>query len=127
MSHITESLCHPLKSRIEHIIALESPATVLYSVMSLIRYYRSIFTDIIPESVLVNDLNDLLDLSEKSFNTRLQRETRMALGERAEPPGQDLIPAASVSRLLTFLNDILSVALIVTGEDREKDIQRVNF
>ncbi|KAK0177613.1 hypothetical protein PV328_001649 [Microctonus aethiopoides] len=125
LSHITESLCHPLKSRIEHIIALESPATVLYSVMSLIRYYRSIFTGIIPDSVLVNDLSDLLDLSEKSFNTRLQRETRMALGERAEPPGQDLIPAASVSRLLTFLNDILSVALIVTGEDREKDIQRI--
>lgn len=93
--------------------------------MSLIRYYRNILIDIIPDSVLVNDLSELLDLSEKGFNARLQRETRMALGEHAEPPGQDLIPAASVSRLLTLLNDILSVALIVTGDDREKDIHKV--
>ncbi|XP_011314204.1 conserved oligomeric Golgi complex subunit 6 [Fopius arisanus] len=125
LGNITEGLCHPLKSRIEHILDVEAPATVLYSVMSLIRYYLAILSDIIPDSVLVNTLSELLELSERSFNARLQKETRTALGDRAEPPGQDLVPAASVSRLLGLLSDVLSVALIVTGEDREKDIQRI--
>ncbi|XP_063986387.1 conserved oligomeric Golgi complex subunit 6 [Diachasmimorpha longicaudata] len=125
LGNITEGLCHPLKSRIEHLLDFEAPATVLYSVMSLIRYYLGILSDIIPESVLVNTLSELLELSERSFNARLQKETRTALGDRAEPPGQDLVPAVSVSRLLGLLSDVLSVALIVTGDDREKDIQRI--
>lgn len=127
LGNITEGLCHPFKSRIEHILTIDAPATVHYSVMSLIRYYLGIFSKIIAESVLVQDLIILLDMSEKSFSARLQLETRTALGERAEPPGQDLVPAASVSRLLTLVNHILSVALIVTGEDRANDIQRVNI
>lgn len=93
--------------------------------MSLIRYYLGILADIIPESVLVSTLSELLELSERSFSARLLKETRTALGDRAEPPGQDLVPAVSVSRLLGLLSDVLSVALIVTGDDREKDIQRV--
>lgn len=125
IGNITEGLCYPLKSRIEHILAVEAPATVLYSVMSLIRYYLGVLTIVIPNSILVDNLNELLQLSEKSFNSRLTLETRSALGERAEPPGQELAPAASVNRLLTLLNDVLSVALIVTGEDREKDIQKI--
>ncbi|XP_034941997.1 conserved oligomeric Golgi complex subunit 6 [Chelonus insularis] len=125
LGNITEGLCHPLKSRIEHILDVEAPATVLYSIMSLIRYYLEIFKDIVPDSVLVKDLNELLELNEKSFNARLQKETKLTLGERPEPPGQDLVPAASVSRLLALLNDVLSVALIVSGEEREKDINRI--
>lgn len=125
LGHITEGLCYPLRSRIEHILAVEAPATVLYSVMSLIRYYLEVFINVIPDSILINNLKELLQLSEKSFYSRLTLETRSALGERAEPPGQDLAPAASVNRLLILLNDVLSVALIVTGEDREKDIQKI--
>lgn len=123
LSNITEGLCHPLKSRIEHVISTEAPATVLYSVTTLIRFYRAITEQVIPDSVLDQTLSDLLALSEKSFLSRLQRETRIALGERAEPPGSDLIPAPSVSRLLSLLNEILSVASI--AEDREKDMLQV--
>lgn len=123
LSNITEGLCHPLKSRIEHVIAAEAPATVLYSVTTLIRFYRAITEQVIPDSVLDQTLADLLISSEKSFLSRLQRETRIALGERAEPPGSDLVPAPSVSRLLSLLNEILSVASI--AEDREKDMLQV--
>lgn len=123
LSNITEGLCHPLKSRIEHVISTEAPATVLYSVTTLIRFYRAITEQVIPDSILDQTLLDLLALSEKSFLSRLQRETRIALGERAEPPGSDLIPAPSVSRLLSLLNEILSVASI--AEDREKDMLQV--
>lgn len=123
LSNITEGLCHPLKSRIEHVISTEAPATVLYSVTTLIRFYRAIIKQVVPDSVLDQTLSDLLTLSEKSFLSRLQRETRIALGERAEPPGSDLIPAPSVSRLLSLLNEILSVASI--AEDREKDMLQV--
>lgn len=125
LSNITESLCHPLKSRIEHIISTEAPATVLYSVTTLIRFYRAITEQVIPDSVLDLTLSDLLAQSEKSFLSRLQRETRIALGERAEPPGNDLVPAPSVSRLLSLLNEILSVASI--AEDREKDMLQVHL
>ncbi|XP_014482333.1 PREDICTED: conserved oligomeric Golgi complex subunit 6 isoform X2 [Dinoponera quadriceps] len=123
LSNITESLCHPLKSRIEHVISTEAPATVLYSVTTLIRFYRAITEQVIPDSVLDLTLFDLLTQSEKSFLSRLQRETRIALGERAEPPGNDLVPAPSVSRLLSLLNEILSVASI--AEDREKDMLQI--
>lgn len=68
-------------------------------------------------------MDDLLNSSEKSFLSRLQKETRIALGERAEPPGNDLIPAPSVSRLLSLLNEILSVVSV--AEDREKDMLQV--
>lgn len=103
---------------------MEAPATVLYSVTTLIRFYRAIIQQVIPDSVLDSTLYDLLVLSEKSFLSRLQRETRTALGERAEPPGNDLVPAPSVSRLLYLLNEILSVASI--AEDREKDMLQVS-
>ncbi|XP_001599436.1 conserved oligomeric Golgi complex subunit 6 [Nasonia vitripennis] len=123
LSNITEGLCHPLKSRIEHIVAVEAPSTVLYSVTTLIRFYRATLKPVIHDSVLDVMFGDLLELSEKSFVSRLQRETRMALGERAEPPGTDLVPAPSVSRLLSLLNEVLSVASI--AEDREKDMLQI--
>ncbi|OXU30760.1 hypothetical protein TSAR_013226 [Trichomalopsis sarcophagae] len=123
LSNITEGLCHPLKSRIEHIVAVEAPSTVLYSVTTLIRFYRATLKPVIHDSVLDAMFGDLLELSEKSFVSRLQRETRMALGERAEPPDTDLIPAPSVSRLLSLLNEVLSVASI--AEDREKDMLQI--
>lgn len=123
LSNITEGLCHPLKSRIEHVISMDAPATVLYSVTTLLRFYCAIIQHVVPDSTLDSTLADLLILSEKSFLSRLQKETRIALGERAEPPGNDLIPAPSVSRLLSLLNEILSVASI--AEDREKDMLQV--
>ena len=104
-------------------MAVDAPATVLYSVMTLIRFYRATLNAVIYESVLDVSLGDLLELSEKSFVSRLQRETRVALGEKAEPPGTDLVPAPSVSRLLSLLNEVLSVASI--AEDREKDMLQV--
>ncbi|CAK9802861.1 Conserved oligomeric Golgi complex subunit 6 [Anthophora plagiata] len=123
LSNITEGLCHPLKSRIENVVSVDAPATVLYSITTLLRFYRAIIQQVIPDSTLDSTLADLLILSEKSFLSRLQRETRIALGDRAEPPGNDLLPAPSVSRLLSLLNEILSVASIADG--REKDMLQI--
>jgi hypothetical protein len=125
LSNITEGLCHPLRSRIEHIVAVEAPSTVLYSVTTIIRFYQATLKSVIQNSVLDLIFSDLLELSEKSFISRLQRETRMALGERAEPPSTDLVPAPSVSRLLLLLNEVLSVASI--ADDRRKDMLQVHY
>ncbi|OAD55396.1 Conserved oligomeric Golgi complex subunit 6 [Eufriesea mexicana] len=123
LSNITEGLCHPLKSGIENVISVDAPATTLYSITTLLRFYQMIIQHVVPGSTLDSTLTDLLTLSEKSFLSRLQKETRIALGERAEPPGNDLVPAPSVSRLLSLLNEILSVASIT--EDREKDMLQI--
>ncbi|XP_066592329.1 conserved oligomeric Golgi complex subunit 6 [Prorops nasuta] len=123
LNNITEGLCHPLQSRIENVVMTDAPATVLYSVATLIRFYKAIIQQVIPDSILGSTLADLLLLSEKSFLSRLQRETRIALGDRAEPPGNDLVPAPSVSRLLSLLNEILSVASI--ADDRERDMLQI--
>lgn len=123
LSNITEGLCHPLKSRIENVISTDAPAAILYSITTLLRFYQMIIQQVIPDSILDSTLKDLLILSEKSFLSRLQKQTRIALGERVEPPGNDLVPAPSVSRLLSLLNEILSVASI--AEDREKDMLQV--
>ncbi|XP_061937282.1 conserved oligomeric Golgi complex subunit 6 isoform X2 [Apis cerana] len=109
LSNITDGLCHPLKSRIENVISIDIPAALLYSITTLLRFYHMIIQQVIPDSTLDSTLTDLLTLSEKSFLNRLQKETRIALGERAESPGNDLVPAPSVSRLLSLLNEILSV------------------
>lgn len=42
LSNITEGVCHPLKVRVEHILAGEAGATVLYSVTNLIRFYLQV-------------------------------------------------------------------------------------
>lgn len=123
LGNITEGLCRPLQGRIEHILAVEMPATVFYSVTILIRFYRAIIEQVIPHSALDDTLRNLLELSEKRFMIRLQRETRMILGEHAEPPGTDLVPAPSVSGLLSLLNKVLSVASIAEG--REKDMVHI--
>ncbi|KAG9435620.1 Conserved oligomeric Golgi complex subunit 6 [Apis mellifera carnica] len=123
LSNITDGLCHPLKSRIENVISVDIPAALLYSITTLLRFYHMIIQQVIPDSTLDSTLTDLLTLSEKSFLNRLQKETRIALGERAEPPGNDLVPAPSVSRLLSLLNEILSVVSI--AEDREKDMLQI--
>lgn len=42
LSNITEGVCHPLKVRVEHILAADTPATVLYSIANLIRFYKQV-------------------------------------------------------------------------------------
>jgi len=125
LNNITEGLCYPLTSKIEHVISSEAPATVLYYVTTLIRFYRAITEQLIPNSVLDQTLTNLVGLSGKSFLSRLHKETRIALGEHAEPSGSDLMPAPSVSRLLSLMNEILSVTSI--AENREKDMLQACF
>jgi hypothetical protein len=42
LSNITEGVCHPLKVRVEHILAVDVGATVLYSITSLVRFYQQV-------------------------------------------------------------------------------------
>ena len=42
LSNITEGVCHPLKVRLEHILALDAGATVLYSITNLVRFYQQV-------------------------------------------------------------------------------------
>ncbi|XP_012285041.1 conserved oligomeric Golgi complex subunit 6 [Orussus abietinus] len=123
LGNITEGLCYPLKSRIEHTLAGDMPVTVLYSVTTLIRFYRAILSQIVPGSILDITLGDLLDLSEKSFYMKLQSEIRSAIGEHSEPPNTDLNPATSVYNLLCILEEVLSVASIAEG--RENDMVQI--
>ena len=42
LSNITEGVCHPLKVRVEHILAVDAGATVLYSITNLVRFYQQV-------------------------------------------------------------------------------------
>jgi hypothetical protein len=42
LSNVTEGVCHPLKVRVEHILAADAGATVLYSITSLIHFYQQV-------------------------------------------------------------------------------------
>jgi hypothetical protein len=42
LSNITEGVCHPLKVRVEHILAVDAGATVLYSISNLVRFYQQV-------------------------------------------------------------------------------------
>lgn len=42
LSNITEGVCHPLKVQLEHILAVDAGATVLYSITSLVHFYQQV-------------------------------------------------------------------------------------
>lgn len=42
LSNITEGVYHPLKVRVEHILAVDAGATVLYSITNLVRFYQQV-------------------------------------------------------------------------------------
>lgn len=76
-----------------------------------------------PDSCLAATLTELDSNSEKAFLSTLQAQVRQQLLERVEAPPTDLSPSPGIPHLLSLLREIISVASVTEG--REKDINKV--
>ncbi|XP_069686337.1 conserved oligomeric Golgi complex subunit 6 [Periplaneta americana] len=123
LSNITEGVCHPLKVRVEHIMATDAGATVLYSVTNLVRFYHQVIGQVVPGSLLQTTLEELQELSQQTFLLALQSQVRQQLNERIETPPSDLSPSPGVSQLLNLLREVLSVGSVAEG--RQQDLVKI--
>ncbi|XP_071443578.1 conserved oligomeric Golgi complex subunit 6 [Hetaerina americana] len=122
LSNITEGVCHPLKVRVEHIMAAAAGPVVLFAVASLLRYYLDVLKQVIPGSLLEITLNDLHQLGMQTFLTSLKGAVNQ-LCDKIEPPPPDLSPPPGLGHALAMLKDVLSVTSV--GEDRKNDLLKI--
>ncbi|XP_057652792.1 conserved oligomeric Golgi complex subunit 6 [Diorhabda carinulata] len=119
---ICEGVCQPLKMRVDKILNVPSPASVLYSVVNLLRYYKKCICKIVNKGAIFETLTELQENSEKCFLTSLQKQVDSKL-VRVEAPPRDLSPTEAITNLLALLRDILSTANM--SEGREMDMIKI--
>ncbi|XP_018574579.1 conserved oligomeric Golgi complex subunit 6 isoform X2 [Anoplophora glabripennis] len=123
---ICDGICHPLKIRIEKVLNVPTPATVLHSVVNLLRYYKKCICKIVSKGSLEKTLLDLQNLCEQVFFTTLQQEVNNAL-IKVETPLRDLSPTPVVNNLLALLRDLLSTANMSEGRENDMKKGRLSF
>ncbi|XP_026678602.1 conserved oligomeric Golgi complex subunit 6-like [Diaphorina citri] len=126
LANISEGVTNPLRVRIEKILTSNTSPIALYTVTSLLRFYRKTIGGVIPSSSLDKTLIELVETSEGVFVNTLQRMVRVKILEKVEAPGPDLIPSPGVTHLLNLLREMLSAAQHYEDEtDRQSDTLRV--
>ncbi|KAH8307738.1 hypothetical protein KR044_011752 [Drosophila immigrans] len=129
LGYIADGVCHPLKVRVETILSSEQDTIVLFTISNLLRFYQQIMRQVVQGGTLEQCLIDLQQSSEQIYLNALAAQVRSVLQRPAgtslalEPPQRDLVPPASVARLLNILKEILSVATMVDG--RQADITKI--
>ncbi|GLG95253.1 Conserved oligomeric Golgi complex subunit 6 [Gryllus bimaculatus] len=132
LSNITEGVCHPMKVRIEHILASEMKPTVLYGITNLVRFYHQVIGQVVSGGTLITTLEDLQELSQSTFLSVLELEVKQHLGVQVDgttvspsnlTPPTDLAPPPAIARLLGILKEVLAVANVAEG--RAEDLTKV--
>ncbi|KAH8370247.1 hypothetical protein KR093_002756 [Drosophila rubida] len=129
LGYIADGVCHPLKVRVETILSSEQDTIILFTISNLLRFYQQIMKQVVQGGTLEQCLIDLQQSSEQIYLNALAAQVRSVLQRPAgtslalEPPQRDLVPPASVARLLNILKEILSVATMVDG--RQADITKI--
>nr|CAG4650862.1 EOG090X03SX [Simocephalus serrulatus] len=115
LSNITEGVCRPLRLRLEQVISPDIGPAVLHTLSGLIRFYLNTIGEVVPNSALIETLNDIFDQCHHTFLTSLESHVNRLL-ERIQPPSQDLSPSVGVNQLLNLLRDVLSGGHIVDAQ-----------
>uniref|UniRef100_A0A2M4BHF4 Conserved oligomeric Golgi complex subunit 6 n=2 Tax=Anopheles marajoara TaxID=58244 RepID=A0A2M4BHF4_9DIPT len=125
MVNVSDGVCHPLRVRVETILNAEKDTVVLYSIFNLIKFYQNMINGIVKGGQLEQCMADLQIFSETTYLNSLTFQVKQLLqgpNENRiglEPPQTDLVPSASVGRLLNLLKEILSVASMVAGSQTD--------
>ncbi|XP_050303106.1 conserved oligomeric Golgi complex subunit 6 [Anthonomus grandis grandis] len=122
LANICEGVCQPLKIRVEKILGVPNQATILYSIVNMLRYYKKCINKLVNQGQLEETLSDLLLKSEKSFLDSLKQQINSLL-VRVESPPRDLSPTTAITHLLNILRDMLSTASM--SEGREIDMVKI--
>ncbi|XP_023022875.2 conserved oligomeric Golgi complex subunit 6 isoform X1 [Leptinotarsa decemlineata] len=119
---ICEGICQPLKMRIEKILIVPTQASILYSIVNLLRYYKKCICKLVGTGLVEETLTDLQERSEKAFFSTLQQQVDKKL-VRVEAPPRDLSPTLAITNLLATLRDMLSTSNM--SEGREGDMMKI--
>ncbi|KAB7496595.1 Conserved oligomeric Golgi complex subunit 6 [Armadillidium nasatum] len=131
ISGVSESVCRPLKTRIEQVIVSEQgkgdpvggkKAVHLYKISSLLHFYMSTIKQVTGKGLLVSTLEELHQLSYKMFISSLQNQVTHAC-DRVEPPGETLAPSAGVAKTLSLLTEIVTAATV--SDDAHQDFKQI--
>ncbi|XP_032790480.1 conserved oligomeric Golgi complex subunit 6 [Daphnia magna] len=115
LANITEGVCRPLRLRLEQVISPDIGPAALHTLSGLIRFYLNTIGEVVPNSALIETLNDIFDQCHHTFLTSLESHVQRLL-ERIQPPSQDLSPSLGVNQLLNLLRDVLSGGHIVDAK-----------
>ncbi|KAG5883934.1 hypothetical protein JTB14_003756 [Gonioctena quinquepunctata] len=122
LATICEGICQPLRMRIEKILSVPTQATIIYSIVNLLRYYKKCICKIVNKGLVEDTLIDLQEKCEKAFFSTLQQMVDKKL-VRVEAPPRDLSPTLAITNLLATLRDMLSTSNM--SEGREEDMVKI--
>ncbi|KAF2368462.1 Conserved oligomeric Golgi complex subunit 6 [Trinorchestia longiramus] len=140
LASIAESVCRPLKTRIEQMIVsgeptrLRSPShrrtsaadaptvsrkpVILYKMRGLLQFYSNTIEQLTGAGVLVCALEELQQLCHKMFLAALQTQVEEGCEHLPAPPSS-LAPSATVTSLLSLLSDVITAATLTTHHQRD--------
>ncbi|XP_068217379.1 conserved oligomeric Golgi complex subunit 6 [Palaemon carinicauda] len=128
VASISESVCRPLKTRIEQMIVIDQgreggkKPVQLYRISNLLRFYHNTILQVTDAGLLVATLDELHQLSHKMFISALQAQVSH-VSERIEPPGEMLAPTSGVQRTLGLLTEVVTAATV--AEDAQHDFKQI--
>lgn len=105
---IMEAICPLLKVRAELILKPDKDALCLWSITSLLLYYKDTIQSIIPKGHLIDTLAELHKKSEEVFLVTLDTKIQKELSHGVKAPPLDLNPSVVVTDLVGFLRDLLA-------------------
>lgn len=127
LGSMTEGVCRPLKVRVEQVLLSSIDPVTSYQLVNLVRYYNSVFIDILISSApLLITIAELAELQSKMFFSSLTVHTSKLL-EGVESPGTLLTPPGKLLEVLTMLQKILTARdiSVSTVDDHKDDLAKI--
>eukprot|EP00878_Enallax_costatus_P013888 GHUV01014523.1.p1 GENE.GHUV01014523.1~~GHUV01014523.1.p1 ORF type:complete len:522 (+),score=161.40 GHUV01014523.1:61-1626(+) len=108
LDRIFESICRPLKVRIEQVLMMNPPLLLCYQLGQLTDFYCSLVVDILgPDAALSQTVGSCRDTANRTFMEQLKAAGDRLLRTPPQPPA-DLTAPLQVSQSMQLLNEIIS-------------------
>ncbi|KAF6250612.1 component of oligomeric golgi complex 6 [Scenedesmus sp. NREL 46B-D3] len=108
LDRIFESICRPLKVRVEQVLMMTPPLLLCYQLGQLTSFYHSLLLDILgPGAALSQTLAGCRDVANRTFLEQLKAAGDRLLRSPPAPPA-DLSPPAQVSQAMQLLSEIIT-------------------
>ncbi|CAG4998735.1 unnamed protein product [Parnassius apollo] len=117
--NIIEALCPLLKVRAEVILTPDKDSLVLWSITSLIIYYKNNIESITAKGHMVETLDELAKKSQDMFLIALDHKVQKELSHGVKAPPLDLNPSIVVTNLISFLRDLMGSSSNINSDDKK--------
>ncbi|KAH0609379.1 uncharacterized protein H6S33_012865 [Morchella sextelata] len=122
-----ETVCKPLKSRIEQVVASHEDSTLAYRISNLINYYRLTFEKLLGEdSSLLETIKSVEQSALRQFHSTLQAHVRAVQSDLPQAP-PDLSPPDFLLEGLKELKDLMVSyeASLAPTQEREEEFSKI--